>query len=80
MMYIKNTLKNVDSDSYLIGRAWLPGDPSGPCVLWIKNNNAFDLTNQFPTTSSLFETNDPIKELNKIKNLNSIGEVLSLIG
>jgi len=77
--HLKNTLKNVDSDSYLVGRAWVPGEHSGPCVIWIKNNNAFDLTHQFPTTTSLFETRDPIQELNKIKNLKSIGEVEKII-
>lgn len=76
---IKNTLKRVDNNAYLVGRVWVPGDPSGPCVVWIKNSKTFDITNQFPTMTNLFESKNPVKAINDMHGLESIGNIEDIL-
>lgn len=46
----------VDADlATLIGRVWLPGRPSGPAVVTVRQGQVFDLSAQVATTSELFE-------------------------
>tara|TARA_Y100001970_G_C14247659_1_gene869483 strand:+ start:3324 stop:4508 length:1185 start_codon:yes stop_codon:yes gene_type:complete len=77
--YLKETLNYIENDSYLIGRVWVPENLSGPCVVWIKNKNTFDLTHKFPTISSLLESKDPVEELNGINNLKNLGNIDKII-
>lgn len=43
----------------LVGRAWLPGDLPGPAVVALRPEGVFDLSERFPTMSTLLEEADP---------------------
>ena len=43
----------------LVGRAWVPGDPGGPCVVAIREDGVFDITAAVSTTAELFDMPDP---------------------
>ena len=43
----------------LVGRTWLPGDPSGPAVVSVREDGIYDLTTLVPTMSELCESPDP---------------------
>jgi fumarylacetoacetate (FAA) hydrolase family protein len=45
-----------------VGRVWMPGQPSGPCVVLVKMDGLYDLTHRFPTMSALLNTDDPVRE------------------
>jgi len=76
---IKNTLKNIQNSAHLVGRVWVPGNPSGPCVVLIENKEAIDITKIFPTTTNLFESDNPIEKINGKNNLISLGNIDDII-
>lgn len=43
----------------LVGRAWLPGDGGGPCIVAVHDGQAIDLTRDFPTMAALLDVDDP---------------------
>jgi fumarylacetoacetate (FAA) hydrolase family protein len=43
----------------LIGRVWRHGDINGPCVVVVRNGEAFDITRQIATVADLFDKEDP---------------------
>ena len=47
-------------DAVLVGRAWLPGKPSGPSVIAVRGDGVFDLTPVVPTMSLLCAAADPV--------------------
>ena len=57
----------------------MPGNPSGPCVILIKNKEAIDITKIFPTMTNLFESDNPIEIINEKNNLNSFGNIEDII-
>jgi fumarylacetoacetate (FAA) hydrolase family protein len=44
----------------LVGRAWLPGEPAGPCVVAVQGDDVVDLSRTAPTMSALLELEDPV--------------------
>jgi fumarylacetoacetate (FAA) hydrolase family protein len=43
----------------LVGRAWVPGEPGGPCIVAIRGNDVVDLTPIAPTMSDLLDADEP---------------------
>ena len=43
----------------LVGRVWRPGAPAGPAVVALRADGVFDLSEQFPTMSTLLEVAQP---------------------
>ncbi len=76
---LKDTIKDIDENANLVGRVWVPGNPSGPCVVLIKNKEAIDITKIFPTTTNLFEYDNPIEKINGKNNLISLGNIDDII-
>ncbi|MEZ5830564.1 MAG: fumarylacetoacetate hydrolase family protein [Dongiaceae bacterium] len=56
---LKDTLPHDGTAGTLVGRAWVPGNPAGPCVVLVKADGLYDLTQRFPTLSALLNTADP---------------------
>lgn len=40
----------------LVGRAWVPGDPSGPSVVVVRDDGVFDLSSAVPTMADLLNS------------------------
>jgi fumarylacetoacetate (FAA) hydrolase family protein len=55
----KNSLPGDGAAGTLVGRAWVPGDPGGPCVVLVKADGLYDLTPRFPTMSALLNSDSP---------------------
>jgi fumarylacetoacetate (FAA) hydrolase family protein/microcystin degradation protein MlrC len=52
----------LPADGYagtLVARIWQPGNDAGPCVVAIREDGVYDISNAFPTMSSLLETESP---------------------
>ncbi|WP_133013260.1 fumarylacetoacetate hydrolase family protein [Marinomonas flavescens] len=62
----KNTLPADAFQSTLIGRAWVPGNHSGPSLVTIRDDNVFDLSAHFSTLSEFLESDNPLDQLNNI--------------
>jgi fumarylacetoacetate (FAA) hydrolase family protein len=62
----KNTLPTDAFQSTLIGRAWVPGNYSGPSLVTIRDENVFDLSAHFATLSEFLEIDNPLDQLNDI--------------
>jgi fumarylacetoacetate (FAA) hydrolase family protein len=43
----------------LVGRAWLPGNPSGPSVVVVRDGELRDITRRHPTMAALLDAADP---------------------
>ena len=56
---LKDTLPIDGTAGTLVGRAWAPGNPGGPCVVLIKMDGLYDLTARYPTLSALLFENNP---------------------
>ncbi len=52
---VKDILPLDADQATLLGRAWLPGNPSGPAVIVIRGNDVVDVTVCCPTVSGLLE-------------------------
>ena len=76
---LKDTIKDIDENAHLFGRVWVADNPSGPCVVLIKNKEAIDITKIFPTTTNLFESDNPIEKINGKNNLISLGNIEDII-
>lgn len=59
----QNTMPGDANQAILIGRAWVSGNPSGPSLIIIRENNVFDLSTHFATLSEFLETDNPIAHL-----------------
>jgi fumarylacetoacetate (FAA) hydrolase family protein len=55
----ENTLPSDGTAGTLVGRAWVPGNPAGPCLVLVKADGLYDLTPRFPTISALLNSDDP---------------------
>ncbi|MCZ2720124.1 fumarylacetoacetate hydrolase family protein [Marinomonas sp. 15G1-11] len=75
----QNTLPVDANQATLIGRAWVPGNPSGPSLIVIREDRVFDLSNHFATLSEFLETEHPLEQLEKFpgKHLCSLEELLA---
>ncbi|MGF1527058.1 MAG: fumarylacetoacetate hydrolase family protein [Candidatus Competibacterales bacterium] len=72
----------LPADGYratLVGRAWLPGDPSGPAVVTLRPEGVVDISRAFPTVAHLLATADPAAAVRGAagRRLGSLAEVLS---
>ena len=56
---LKDTLPIDGTAGTLVGRAWAPGNPGGPCVVLIKMDGLYDLTARYPTLSALLNEKNP---------------------
>ena len=56
---LKDTLPIDGTAGTLVGRAWVPGNPGGPCVVLVKADGLYDLTDRYPTLSALLNEKDP---------------------
>jgi len=56
---LKDTLPIDGTAGTLVGRAWMPGNPGGPCVVLVKADGLYDLTDRYPTLSALLNEKDP---------------------
>ena len=50
---LKDTLPSDGTAGTLVGRASVPGNPGGPCVVLVKADGLYDLTARYPTLSAL---------------------------
>ena len=56
---LKDTLPSDGTAGTLVGRAWVPGNPGGPCVVLVKADGLYDLTDRYSTLSALLNEKDP---------------------
>lgn len=56
---LKDTLPADGTAGTLVGRAWAPGSPGGPCVVLAKADGLYDLTARYPTLSALLNEKNP---------------------
>ena len=59
LLTLKNTLPSDGTAGTLVGRAWVPGNPAGPCVVLAKDDGLYDLTARYPTLSALLNEPSP---------------------
>jgi fumarylacetoacetate (FAA) hydrolase family protein len=57
----ENTLPADGLSGTLIGRAWVPGNVSGPSPVVLRSDGVFDLSERFATLSELLESESPLK-------------------
>jgi fumarylacetoacetate (FAA) hydrolase family protein len=56
---LKDTLPSDGTAGTLVGRAWVPGNPAGPCVVLVRQDGLCDLTPRYPTLSALLNSGSP---------------------
>ncbi|HKP26823.1 MAG TPA: fumarylacetoacetate hydrolase family protein [Dongiaceae bacterium] len=56
---LKDTLPSDGTAGTLVGRAWVPGNPGGPCIVLVKQDGLYDLTPRFATLSALLNEKNP---------------------
>jgi fumarylacetoacetate (FAA) hydrolase family protein len=56
---LKDTLPSDGTAGTLVGRAWVPGNPAGPCVVLVKQDGLYDLTPRYPTLAALLNESNP---------------------
>jgi fumarylacetoacetate (FAA) hydrolase family protein len=63
----------------LVGRAWVPGPVPGPAVVALRPEGVFDLSEAFPTMSTLLESEDPARAAHETtgRRLCGVAELLS---
>jgi len=74
-----NCLPRDAKHATLIGRMWSE-QQGGPCVILVQNEQVFDITKHFPTSSALINTENPLRSLQELDLSNplcSIQELLS---
>ena len=76
---VKGTLPQEGFEACLVGRAWVPGSPSGPSVVWIREDGVFDLSPHYPTMSELLESGDPAFRVKELEELKTIGILQDLL-
>ncbi|PLX90500.1 MAG: fumarylacetoacetate hydrolase [Desulfuromonas sp.] len=70
------------TDARLIGRVWLPGQPSGPAVVIIRDHQVFDISRYAATVSDLLENKELLRELPDCagKRVGDVDQVLANSG
>jgi len=75
---IQNTMPLDYEQACLVGRAWVPGNPSGPSPITVRGDEVFDISESFTTLSELLEL-DQLAEIVKkteAKYLCSLSQLL----
>jgi fumarylacetoacetate (FAA) hydrolase family protein len=75
----ENTLPADGLNGTLIGRAWVPGEVSGPSPVVLRNDGVFDLSSSFATLSELLELESPLNAVRDAQGtrIASIEELLA---
>ncbi len=62
----------------LVGRAWVPGNPSGPSVVLVRGEDVIDITSMVPTVSELLESNQLLQTVGNAQGtrIGSVDELL----
>ncbi len=80
----EHTLPEDGLKGTLVGRAWVPGDVSGPSVVVLTEQGVYSIANSFPTMSDLLNEPDPCgAALNAVdagERLGSFEDLLSNTG
>jgi fumarylacetoacetate (FAA) hydrolase family protein len=71
---LKDTLPSDGTAGTLVGRAWIPDNPGGPCVVLARDDALYDLTTAYPTLSGLLNTPNPLAAIRDPKRLCSLEE------
>ncbi|HEY5675088.1 MAG TPA: hypothetical protein VIR78_15390, partial [Malonomonas sp.] len=75
-----NTILPADATSAtLVGRAWVPGNPSGPAVVLVRDGDVIDITPSFSTVSALLESHQLLQWVRNAAGtrLGSVDELLA---
>jgi fumarylacetoacetate (FAA) hydrolase family protein len=62
-----------------VGRAWVPGDPAGPCVMLIRPDGVHDVSRHVATVSALLDLPDPVGFLKTLPADRRLGAVEDLL-
>src|SRR4051812_3647598 len=65
-------LPDHHSSAVLVGRVWRP-DVEGPAVVWVHDDELYDLSSVAPTCSQLLELPDPVGSIRAAQRLPRIG-------
>lgn len=70
------------ADALLVGRAWVPGEPSGPSVVVVRNGQVLDVSTSVPTVSALLERTPLVSTVEALTGvlLGSVDELLENSG
>lgn len=75
----KQTLPADGARGILIGRAWMPGDPAGPCVIVVGDEGVYDITGIAPTVSQLLNTDHPAALIRAYTHAPRLGSLDDLV-
>ena len=73
------TLPADGTKGTLIGRAWIPGTPSGPAVVALRGDAVWDITRLVPTVSELLNAKDSLALARGTKGAIEIGRIKDLL-
>lgn len=80
----EHTLPEDGLAGTLVGRAWVPGKVSGPCVVVLCEEGVYSISNTYPTMSDLLNAPNPIEAVNRAQdtgiNLGTVEELLANTG
>jgi fumarylacetoacetate (FAA) hydrolase family protein len=62
-----------------IGRAWVPGDLAGPCVVLVRPDGVFEVSRHVATVSALLDLPDPLAFLRTLPVDRRLGSVDDLL-
>jgi len=76
---LSQILPDDSADAQLIGRVWLPGQPSGPAVVTIRDHQVFDISSYAATVSALLENKELLLDLPNCSGtlLGQVDEILA---
>lgn len=72
---VASTLPEDGCAGTLIGRAWVPGSPSGPSVVAIREDGVWDISRTAPTCSALLNAEDPVDLVRGARGATRIGSL-----
>lgn len=77
-----NTLPIDGLEGTLIGRAWVPGNVSGPSPVVLRIDGVFDLSEHYSTLSELLELPSPLQAVRMLKGryISSVEALLANTG
>ena len=72
-------LPDQHSSAVLVGRVWRP-EVEGPAVVWVHDDELYDLSSVAPTCSQLLELPDPVASIRAAQRLPRIGSFRDALG
>lgn len=78
----QTVLPDDASAALLVGRAWVPGNPAGPSVVVVRDQQVLDVSASVPTMSALLERDSLVPTVMALKGvpLGSVAELLANSG